>query len=48
MAYRWGRQIYTVGHKNEPLSFVCNFVKYQRILMQFSLLDIKMNDTQTV
>ena len=27
------------------LIFVCNFVKDQRILMQFSLLDLTMNDT---
>jgi len=31
--------------KRSQLVFVCNFVKNQRILMQFSLLDFKMNDT---
>ena len=33
------------GHKRSHLIFVCNFVKNQRILMQFSLLDFEMNDT---
>jgi len=36
---------YTVSHKKEPTYFVCNFVKNQRILMQFWLLDLEMNDT---
>jgi len=27
------------------LIFVCNFVKIQRILVQFSVLDLTMNDT---
>jgi len=38
---------YTVGHKKEPtyIFLFCNFVRNQRILMQFSLLDFKMNDT---
>jgi len=32
-------RIYTVSHKKRSqLIFVCNFVKNQRILMQFSLL----------
>jgi len=31
--------------KRSQLVFVCNFVKNQQILMQFSLLDFKMNDT---
>ena len=30
-----------MGHKKEPTYFFCNFVKGQRILMQFSLLDLK-------
>jgi len=34
-----------VGHKKSQLIFVCNFVKNQRILMQFSLLYFEMNDT---
>jgi len=37
---------YTVSHKKQSqLIFVCNFVKNQRILMQFSLLELMMNDT---
>jgi len=36
---------YTVSHKKSQLIFVCNFVKNQLILMQFSLLDLTMNDT---
>jgi len=39
------KNIYTVGHKKKPTYFVCNFVKYQRILMQLSLLDFKINGT---
>ena len=31
--------------KKEPLIFVCNYVKNQRILMQFSLIDLEMNST---
>jgi len=31
--------------KRNQLIFVCNFVKNQRILMQFSLLELTMNDT---
>jgi len=31
--------------KRTQVVFVCNVVKKSRILMQFSLLDIKMNDT---
>jgi len=31
--------------KTELTYFVCNFVKTQRILMQFSLLELTMNDT---
>jgi len=31
--------------KRANIAFVCNFVNNQRILMQFSLLDFKMNDT---
>jgi len=31
--------------KSNKLIFVCNFDKHQRILVQFSLLDIKMNST---
>jgi len=31
--------------KKSQLVFVCNFSKNQRILMQFSLLDFKMDDT---
>jgi len=27
------------------LIFICNFVKDQRILMQFSLIDLEINDT---
>jgi len=30
--------------KSSQLIFVCNFVKNQQILMQFSLLDLQMND----
>ena len=38
--------LYTVGHKKRSqLIFVCNFVKNQRILMQFSLRDLEMNGT---
>jgi len=41
------KQNYTVSHKKRSqLIFVCNFVKNQRILMQFSLLDLTMNDTR--
>jgi len=29
----------------EPIYFFCNFVKNQRILIQFSLLDLQMNVT---
>jgi len=36
-------KIYTVSHKRSQLIFVCNFVKNQRILMQFSLLYLEMN-----
>jgi len=32
-------------YKKRQHSFVCNFVKNQQILMQFLLLDFKMNDT---
>jgi len=40
------QQIYTVSHKKgSQLIFVCSFVKNERILMQFSLLDAAMNDT---
>jgi len=36
---------YTVSHKKRSqLIFLCNFVKNQRILTQFSLLDFTMND----
>jgi len=31
--------------KRSQLIFVCNFVKKQPILMQFSLLGLQMNDT---
>jgi len=31
--------------KRSQLIFVCNFVKNQRILMQFSLIDLEMNGT---
>jgi len=35
-----------MGHKKKSqLIFLCNFVKDQRILMQFSLLDLQMNVT---
>jgi len=38
--------MYTVSHKKRSqLIFVCNFMKNQRILMQFSLLELTMNDT---
>ena len=37
-------KLYTVGHKKEQLIFACDFVQNQWILMQFSLLDFKMND----
>jgi len=38
--------MYTVSHKKRSrLIFVCNFVKYQRILMHFSLLELAMNNT---
>jgi len=37
--------IYTVGYKKGANFFVCNFVKNQQILMQFSLLHLQMNDT---
>ena len=38
--------VYTVSHKKwSQLIFVCNFVKNQRMLMQFSLLELTMNDT---
>jgi len=33
------------AEKRNQLIFVCKFVKNQRILTQFSLLDFKMNDT---
>jgi len=36
---------YTVIHKKETTFFVCNFDKNKQILMQFSLLDLKMNGT---
>jgi len=40
------QRLYSVGHKKRSqLSFVSNFGKNQQILMQFSLLDFKMNDT---
>jgi len=29
----------------EPIYFFCNFVKNQRILIQFSMLDLQMNVT---
>jgi len=32
-----------VDHKKSQLIFICNVVKNQRILMQFSLLDFEMN-----
>jgi len=39
--------MYTVSHKkHSQLIFVCNFVKNQQILMQFSLLDLSTNDTR--
>jgi len=31
--------------KTSQLIFVCNCIKNQQILMQFSLLDLEMNDT---
>jgi len=31
--------------KRSQVIFVCNFVKNQRILMQFSLIDLEMNGT---
>jgi len=31
--------------KRSQLIFVCNFVKNQQILVQFSLLHLQMNDT---
>jgi len=34
-----------VAHRPTSLVCVCNFVKNQRILTQFSLLDLTMNDT---
>jgi len=37
--------VYTVIHKKSQLIFVCNFVKIQHILMQFSLLHLTTNDT---
>jgi len=41
------RYYYTVSHKKRSqLIFVRNFVKNQRILMHFSLLDLAMNDTR--
>jgi len=41
-----GLSLYTMSHKiRSQLIFVCNFVKNQRILMQFSLLELTMNDT---
>jgi len=40
-----GKFLHTVSHKRSQLIFVCNFVKNQRILMHFSLLDLPMNDT---
>jgi len=41
-----GLCIYTMSHKKwNQLIFVCNCVKNQRILMQFSLLELTMNDT---
>jgi len=36
--------MYTVDHKKSRLIFVGNFIKNQWILMQFSLLDLEMND----
>jgi len=39
-------QKYTVSHKKwSQLIFVSNFVKNQQILMQFSPLELMMNDT---
>ena len=39
-------ELYTVSHKKRSqLIFVCNFVKNQWILMQFSLLELTMDDT---
>jgi len=41
------RAFHTVSHnKRSQLIFVCNYVKNQRILMQFSLLGLTMNDTR--
>jgi len=37
--------MYTVGHKKGAYIFVCNFIKMQWILMQFSLIDLEMNGT---
>jgi len=38
--------MYTVSHKKcSQLIYVCNFVKNQPIFMQFSLLELTMNDT---
>jgi len=40
-------QFYTVSHeKRSQHIFVRNFVRNQRILMQFSLLDLAMNNTR--
>jgi len=39
--------MYAVSHKKRnQLIFVCNFVKNLRILMQFSVLELRTNDTR--
>jgi len=41
----FNHSVYTVDHKKSQLIFVCNFVKSQRIINAFSLLELKMNGT---
>ena len=41
----WTIIIHREPLKTSQLIFVCNFVKNQQILMQFSLLDLEMNGT---
>ena len=43
---RRNEELYIVRHKKAAnLFFVCKFVQNQRILMQFSLIDLEMNGT---
>jgi len=40
-----GLYLHELHHKKEPNYFFCNVVKNQRILIQFSLLDLQMHIT---